>query len=57
MTPENFSFGSKILGTASSLPNLTIIGAESRPYGETNQKTNKSNFNTGLSAGKKRVCE
>jgi len=29
---------SKILGAASSLPNLTIIGAHSRPYGATNQK-------------------
>ena len=50
--PKIFNFGSEQdIGTTLSLPNLTIIGAQSRPYGTTNQKPNKSNFNTGLSAG------
>jgi len=41
-----------VLAASSSLPNLTIIGAQSRPYGAMEpKKTNKSNFNTGLSAG------
>jgi len=43
---------SKVLAASSSLPNLTIIGAQSRPYGAMEpKKANKSNFNTGLSAG------
>ena len=47
---------SKMLAASSSLPNLTIIGAQSRPYGAKEpKKANKSNFNTGLSAGNNRV--
>jgi len=43
---------SKVLGASLSLPNLTIIGAQSRPYGAMKpKKANKSNFNTGISAG------
>ena len=52
--PRNFSTlaVSKILAAAFSLPNFTIIGAQNRPYGATNQKTpTKRNFDTGLSAG------
>ena len=45
---------SKMLAASSSLPNLTIIGAQSRPYGAMEpKKANKSNFNTGFSAGNK----
>jgi len=39
---------SKILGVASFLPDLTIIGAQ---RGNEPKKANKSIFNTGLSAG------
>jgi len=45
---------SKILGATSSLPNLTIIGAQSRPYPK---NPNKSNFNTCISAGKNSVYD
>jgi len=44
---------SKVLAASSSLPNLTIIGAQSRTYGAMEpKKANKSNFYTGLSAFK-----
>ena len=39
---------SKMLAASHSLPNLTIIGAQSQP-----KKANKSSFNTGFSAGNK----
>ena len=37
---------------------MTTIGAQSRPYGAKKpKKANKSNFNTGLSAGKNKTTE
>ena len=52
--PKNFNFGSKTLAAASSLLNLTIIGAQRRPYGAKEpKKANNSNFNTGLSVSNK----
>jgi len=44
---------SKILGVTSSLPNLRITCAQSRHCVVTNQKSNKSNFNTSFSTGNK----